>query len=193
MDAKYICDALRDKLNDCQCAAYGRCECGCGAVWPEDVASGAADIIESQAARIAELEAVVELFRTQFEKTTGDLVLRDIAMGKVYEAAARRLRSLPDPAMQTEPEYGWSDLAEEILGHSWSDIQQEQQDLLRGTCVRLMREVGWVMCGVYATSATHWQWYLCDVNGYVPRKVHTNIYGEARCYRDMLKHAGVLK
>lgn len=48
--------ALRGELNTCGCRVYGRSECGCDTVWPEDVTKEAAATEQSQA-RIAELEA----------------------------------------------------------------------------------------------------------------------------------------
>ena len=38
--------ALRGELNNCECHAYSRSECGCDAVWPEEVVNQAADEIE---------------------------------------------------------------------------------------------------------------------------------------------------
>ena len=47
--------ALRDEYTkDCKCHAYSRGECACGALWPEDVAREAANIIIEQARLIAE-------------------------------------------------------------------------------------------------------------------------------------------
>lgn len=40
-----IIKGLSGDLLDCNCEAYGRCECGCQTVWPEDLTEIASDLI----------------------------------------------------------------------------------------------------------------------------------------------------
>lgn len=50
-----ITDILRGKSSkDCQCCAYGACECACDVTWPEQVAVEAADEIDRLRAELAE-------------------------------------------------------------------------------------------------------------------------------------------
>jgi hypothetical protein len=115
------------------------------------------------------------------------------------EEAARRLRELPDPT-PSEPEYGMEDLADDLgmLGsfqsvlHDWD--AEYACDLLRGTCVRLMREKGWELThiGQIGSKQSAWWWgYGIDFGGN-PNGCDT-AHSEPAAYRDMLKHAGVIQ
>ena len=46
---------LRGELIDCRCCAHSRSECCCDCTWPEDVARQAADMLETQAAKIQQM------------------------------------------------------------------------------------------------------------------------------------------
>lgn len=52
---------LRGELLDCHCAAYGRGECCCRTIWPEDACQPAADAIEQLERQIAERDAELQL------------------------------------------------------------------------------------------------------------------------------------
>ena len=73
MDAKYICSVLRDELNDCECHAGYVGECSCDAVWPEQVATEAADLIESLRSELAAKDAEIERLRADRDRHRGEL------------------------------------------------------------------------------------------------------------------------
>lgn len=119
----------------------------------------------------------------------------------VLEEAARRLRELPDP----EPEYGWSDLAKSLESHCvyiciGIDCGGEHaEDFLRGTCVRLMREKGrrasYADRAIDNTKGEQFFWCYADCIGVCTNDEMSSGYApsEPAAYRDMLKHAGVVK
>jgi hypothetical protein len=122
-----------------------------------------------------------------------------------FREIERRMKNgilVPDPA-PSEPEYGWEDLAVDLnLTFACECLYQNKyrpmdHDLLRGTCVRLMREKGWD--AAYAKPAPdtmnehQFFWAYAECIG--ERELVGSDYApsEPAAYRDMLKHAGVIQ
>lgn len=109
---------------------------------------------------------------------------------------ARRLRELPDPA-PSEPEYGWDQLANDIgcRGDYYHDIKfgWTRHDMLRGRCVRLMRERGWLAIRVADEDPLpHWLWAYSKQISLASGDRMGQSPSEPAAWRDMLKHAGVI-
>jgi len=115
--------------------------------------------------------------------------------------AAEYYRSLPDPT-PSEPEYGWWNLAEDLrvwpvcclliqYGHT-----DEYLDLIRGACVRLMREKGFSCAFVHPfkqTGVDQFDWYYEKASNSLGHRNPAPVSSEPAAYRDMLKHAGIIE
>lgn len=98
-----ITDILRGKSSkDCQCCAYGACECACDVTWPEQVAVEAADEIDRLRAELA------EAVESRNDNATA------LAIKTIELAEARRLL---DEARKQEPvaTLVWSDGGDDVV------------------------------------------------------------------------------
>ena len=81
---------LRGELINCGCHGYSGSECFCDCIWPEHVASKAADLIESQAAEIANLQSLWTIAHAERSEAMNELAkTRSICdqMGDALEEA----------------------------------------------------------------------------------------------------------
>lgn len=147
----------------------------------------------------------MSVFQAHYDKHFQDMIGKEMerfymaldngAREEIRKIVREELAAQSKPAEATEPEYGWSDFANELgkSGVFWDISNEDRLDLLRGTCVRLMREAGW-----YATrvdDSLNGQWFWCYHNSIGEREYQEASFAESEpaAYRDMLKHAGVLK
>lgn len=89
-----ITDILRGKSSkDCQCCAYGACECACDVTWPEQVAVEAADEIDRLRAELAGKEKALSAAKTVIE-----------AKDKAYALIDQRFAAMSAKAATTDSE-----------------------------------------------------------------------------------------
>lgn len=84
-----ITDILRGKSSkDCQCCAYGACECACDVTWPEQVAVEAADEIDRLRAELAGKEKALSAAKTVIEAKDKSYALIDQRFAAMAAKAA---------------------------------------------------------------------------------------------------------
>ena len=77
---------LRGELINCGCHASSGNECCCDCIWPEHVASKAADLIESQAAEIEKYKALCNQLAYAMEMHGAPFLHHELRYNEALEA-----------------------------------------------------------------------------------------------------------
>ena len=105
-EAERMAGYLENDGNDCKCAAYGACECACGANWAEYHVKDAAKLLRSQAAEIERLKSTPPDQREDLRCVIADLMRQcqesDALLRQALDAMQWEVGGEPLPTLMME-------------------------------------------------------------------------------------------